>query len=119
MKRVKLKGGPLERLVQRELHRHGLRFQQNCKRLKGSPDIVFPKQKVAVFVDGDFWHGWRLPAWEHKLTEFWRTKLRQNRTRDQRNFRRLRSADWTVIRIWEHQIQRDARRCISRILSVL
>lgn len=116
MKRVKLKNGPLELLVQRELAKMGLRFQRNYKRLKGAPDIVFPEKKVAIFIDGDFWHGWRLPAWEHKLSEFWRSKLRANRRRDQRNFRRLRAADWTVIRLWEHEISSDSGRCIDRIL---
>jgi len=119
MKLVKLKDGPLERLIQRELRKIGLRFQRNYKRLKGSPDIVFPEKKVAVFIDGDFWHGWRLPAWEHKLSKFWRSKLRANRRRDQRNFRRLRSANWTVIRLWEHDIRGHRNRCIDRILKAL
>jgi DNA mismatch endonuclease (patch repair protein) len=119
MKCVKLKDGPLEVCVQRELHKLGLRFRRNCKNLNGSPDIVFPRRRVAVFIDGDFWHGWRLPAWEHKLTEFWRSKLRANRRRDQRNFRRLRAAKWTVIRLWEHEIRSDPRLCIRRILRAL
>ena len=119
MKSVKLKDGPLERLIQRELRKIGLRFQRNYKRLKGSPDIVFPKKKVAVFIDGDFWHGWRLPRWERKLSEFWRSKLRANRRRDQRNFRHLRAANWTVIRLWEHEIRSNSGRCIDRILRAL
>lgn len=119
MKRVRLKGGPLERIVQRQLRSVGLRFQQNCKALSGSPDIVFPKRKVAIFVDGDFWHGWRLPAWEHKLSDFWRSKLTANRRRDQRNFRRLRAAGWTVIRLWEHEIHSDCAQSIDRIVRAL
>jgi DNA mismatch endonuclease (patch repair protein) len=101
------------------LRKAGLRFQRNYKRLRGSPDIIFPKKKVAIFVDGDFWHGWRLPAWEHKLSESWRSKLRANRKQDQRNFRRLRAADWTVIRLWEHEIRSDRSRCIDRVLRAL
>jgi DNA mismatch endonuclease, patch repair protein len=119
MKCVKVSGGPLELLIQRGLRRMGLRFQRNCRSLLGSPDIVFPRQRVAIFIDGDFWHGWRLPAWEHKLSEFWKLKLSTNRRRDQRNIRRLRAAGWTVIRLWEHEIRSDADRCIARILSVL
>jgi DNA mismatch endonuclease, patch repair protein len=119
MKAVKLKGGPLERLIQTELGKTGLRFRRNYKALKGSPDIVFLKQKVAVFIDGDFWHGWRLPAWEYKLSEFWRSKLHANRRRDQRNFKRLRAANWKVIRLWEHEIRCDSERCIERILQAL
>lgn len=119
MKCVKLKNGPLELLIRRELRKLGLRFSQNCKALPGSPDIVFMDRKVAVFIDGDFWHGWRLPSWEYKLSGFWSEKLRGNRRRDQRNFRRLRAADWTVIRLWEHQIRSDIGSCIDRILRVL
>lgn len=119
MKRVKLKDGSLEKLVQLELRTRGLRFQRHVRALPGRPDIVFPREKLALFVDGDFWHGWRLPAWEHKLSPFWREKLRANRARDRRNFRRLRSAGWCVIRLWQHQIRRDLDGCIGRITTVL
>jgi DNA mismatch endonuclease, patch repair protein len=119
MKSVKLKGGPLELIVQRELRKAGLRFRKNYGKLPGSPDIVFPGKKLAIFIDGDFWHGWRLPTWEHKLTDFWRLKLDANRSRDQRNFRRLRAADWTVLRLWEHEIRSDSDRCLDRILRAL
>ena len=119
MKSVRLKGGPLERLIQCELRKTGLRFERNYKRLEGSPDIVFLKKKVAIFIDGDFWHGWRLPAWEHKLSKFWRSKLRANRRRDQRNFRRLRRTGWYVIRIWQHQIKNNLQACLRRITQNL
>ena len=58
MKRVKLKNGSLEKLVQRELRSKGLRFGCHSRNLPGRPDIVFYREQVAVFVDGDFWHGW-------------------------------------------------------------
>lgn len=119
MSRVKLRDGPLEREIQRELHRRGFRFRKHVKSLPGSPDIVFTKWKVAIFVDGDFWHGWRLPAWEHKLSPFWKEKLRTNRKRDQRNFRKLRTLGWRVIRIWQHQLLHDRERSIRRILDAL
>lgn len=119
MKRVKLKDGPLEKFVQRELRNRGLRFKCHVRALPGSPDIVFPREKVAVFVDGDFWHGWRLPAWEHKLPPFWKDKLRTNRKRDQRNFRKLRALGWRVVRIWQHQIKKDPEKCIRSIVAAL
>lgn len=115
MKRVKLKGGPLEAAVCRELRRIGVKFKKNCKDLQGSPDVVILGSRVAVFIDGDFWHGWRLPIWERKLTPFWRDKLHANRRRDRRNFRRLRAEGWTVVRIWEHQVLSDLPKCIERI----
>lgn len=119
MSRVKLRDGPLEREIQERLRRRGLRFRKHVKSLPGSPDIVFGKEKVAIFVDGDFWHGWRLPAWEHKLSPFWREKLRANRRRDRRNFRKLRDSGWRVIRIWQHQIKQDPERCMRCIMDAL
>ena len=82
-------------------------------------DIVFRNAKVAVFVDGDFWHGWRLPAWEHKLTSFWLDKLHANRDRDRRNFRKLRSLGWRVVRVWQHQLKRDFNHCLSLVEDAL
>ena len=119
MKRAKLKDSPPEKLVQRELRARGLRFQRHVRSLPGSPDIVFRREKVTVFVDGDFWHGWRLPAWEHKLSPFWRDKLRTNRARDQRSFRRLRRTGWIVIRIWQHELRKDVAACMDRIVIAL
>ncbi len=119
MKRVKLKDGSLEKLVQRELHTRGLRFKRHVRSLPGRPDIVFQEQKLAVFVDGDFWHGWRLPAWEHKLSRFWRDKLRANRARDQRNFRRPHAQGWRVIRLWRHELVSDASRCLQKVIGAI
>ncbi|MDH4163620.1 MAG: very short patch repair endonuclease [Nitrospirota bacterium] len=119
MKSVKLKDGSIEIIVQKELRSRGYKFQRHVRSLPGSPDIVFMKQQLAVFVDGDFWHGWRLPAWEHKLTAFWRKKLTENRRRDRQNIRKLRARDWKVIRIWQHQLKSNKEGCIRRILRAL
>jgi DNA mismatch endonuclease (patch repair protein) len=115
MSRVQRQNGGLEKIVHVELLARGLRFRRHVKGLPGCPDIVFTREKIAVFVDGDFWHGWRLPRWEHKLTDFWQKKLQANRARDQRNFRQLRSTGWHVIRIWQHQLKRDIMGCVDRI----
>ena len=115
MSRVRLKNGPLEERVKKVLRAMGQRYECDNRLMPGSPDIVLPRHRIAIFVDGDFWHGWRLSAWEHKLTQFWRDKLRTNRARDQRTFRRLRRSGWTVCRIWEHQIKQNDR--LERILT--
>lgn len=119
MSSVKLKNGPLEQAVCTGLRRRGLRFKKHVKRLPGTPDVAFMPQKVAVFVDGDFWHGYRLPEWEHKLKPFWLDKIRANRNRDSRNFRKLRYRGWKVIRVWQHQIEHDLDACIQRIWDAL
>src|SRR5579871_4113869 len=113
---VRTKDTPLERLVRCELHKRGFRFRKHVKTLPGSPDLVLVKQKLAVFIDGDFWHGYRLPSWEHKLQPFWRAKIQENRRRDQRNFRRLRRLGWRVIRIWQHQIENDCLACVTKVV---
>lgn len=119
MQNVKLRNGPLEVLIQQRLRARGLKFRRHVQSLPGRPDIVFQNAKVAVFVDGDFWHGWRLPVWEHKLSKFWREKLHANRARDSRNFRRLRSRGWRVIRIWQHDMINALEKCVERIEDAL
>jgi DNA mismatch endonuclease (patch repair protein) len=74
---------------------------------------------VVVFIDGDFWHGWRFPLWKSKLTDPWQQKIEATRRRDHRNFRRLRQLGWLVIRIWEHQIEQDFGRAMERIRVAL
>jgi DNA mismatch endonuclease (patch repair protein) len=72
-----------------------------------------------VLVDGDFWHGWRFPLWRDKLSPAWETKIAANRLRDTRNRRKLRALGWVVIRLWEHEVERDAEACIARITQSL
>ena len=119
MKRVKLRNGSLERIVQQELKARRLKFRRHVRSLPGNPDIVFYGSKVALFIDGDFWHGWRLPAWEHKLSPFWRDKLRTNRERDRRNFNKLRSSGWKVIRLWQHQIASNLEGSIAKVTGTI
>jgi DNA mismatch endonuclease (patch repair protein) len=97
----------------------GFRFSRHPKDLPGRPDIVFRRLRLAVFVDGDFWHGWRFPLWEHKLSPKWRDKIAANRARDRRNFRRLRRDGWQVIRLWEHQIEQSAEKCLNRVVQLI
>src|SRR5262249_15118302 len=101
MSRVRVRGTDIERLVRREIRKEGYRFRKNVKALPGTPDLVFQDRRVVVFVDGDFWHGYRFPVWMRKIPVFWRIKIARNRNRDRRNFRRLRKNGWTIIRLWQ------------------
>ena len=107
MRAVKSRDTSLERRVGAALHREGLRYRRCVAGLAGKPDFVFAAARVVVFVDGDFWHGWRFPAWKDSLQPYWQSKIQRNRRRDRLNFRRLRRAGWIVLRIWEHQVDRD------------
>jgi len=119
MSRIKGKDTGLEMRVRSALHRRGLRFRKHVKDLPGKPDVVFRKVRVAVFVDGDFWHGYRFPTWEDKVSDFWKKKINRNRERDAANHRKLRQMEWTVIRLWQHEVEEDFDACIDRILAAV
>ena len=117
MARVKGKDTSLEQLVRKAIFRRGFRFRKHVSTVMGKPDVVFRRARVAVFIDGDFWHGWRFPKWKTKLPELWQTKIENTRKRDARTFRLLRSRGWTVIRVWEHEVLRDLNLVVDRIVS--
>jgi DNA mismatch endonuclease (patch repair protein) len=87
---------------------HGVSGWRRHQDIEGSPDFVFPKARVMVFVDGCFWHGCpkhcRLPV---SHSQYWREKIGRNKARDARANRRLRRDGWRVFRVWEHEIQAD------------
>lgn len=119
MSSVKSTNNRLERRVRTALHKRGLRFRTHVRTLPGTPDIVLPRFQTAIFVDGDFWHGFNFPKWQHKLAPFWQTKILTNRRRDARNFRRLRRSNWMVIRLWQHQLEADFDRHIERVVRIV
>ena len=119
MSRIRSKNTTPEVVIRRLVHARGLRFRMHVKSLPGQPDLVFARAKLAVFIDGDFWHGWRFTSWKETLAEYWQKKIDGNRRRDCRNFRRLRRQGWAVIRIWEHQVKRDVATCVNRIEFVV
>lgn len=119
MSRIKGKDTLPERLVSEALGSLGLEWECHARDLPGRPDIVFRSAMISIFIDGDFWHGWRFPQWRDKLTEAWESKIEANRTRDERNHRKLRRMGWTVIRIWEHQVHRNLSRAVDRIVAAV
>ena len=119
MSRIRGKDTGPERVIAEQLQGHGLRWEGHARDLPGRPDFVFRQELVAVFVDGDFWHGWRFPTWRKKLSPKWQEKIDATRLRDAKNHRKLRRMGWIVVRIWEHQVYRDAAACAERIISHL
>ena len=95
--------GP-ERIVAEILIALNVLAERHLWDLPGRPDFVLRDQRIVIFVDGDFWHGWRFPQWRLKLSESWERKIESNRQRDRRSHARLRRLGWKVIRIWEHQV---------------
>jgi DNA mismatch endonuclease, patch repair protein len=113
-----------EVLLKRALKRAGLQFRTNDRKLPGVPDFVFEAFRLIVFVDGDFWHGRNLEARLSKLRagcnpQYWTQKILSNASRDRRVARRLRGLGWSVHRVWESDVLKDAERVTHRILKGL
>lgn len=119
MARIRGKGTGPEKTMAAAFSSIGLVWEEHVRELPGCPDFVFRETHVAVFVDGDFWHGWRFAQWRDKLSEKWEAKIEANRRRDARNHRRLRRMGWKVVRLWEHQVEKSPMKCLARVMDEL
>ncbi len=120
MAKIKGKGNAATELKLIALfRRHGIVGWRRGSRLPGRPDFVFPAARLAVFVDGCFWHGCpRHATWPKQNATFWRAKIRRNRARDREVGRELRALGWRVLRIWQHALaKRQEARTVARILK--
>ena len=109
---IKGKGTKPEEIVRKYLFSQGFRYRKNVKRLPGTPDIVLPKYKTVIFVNGCFWHGHegcKYFVWPKSNENFWKTKILQNIERDKRDYRCLEKSGWRVIVVWECSLK--ASRC--------
>lgn len=107
MSRIRSKNSKAERTVFSFLRRNRIYFQRHYKRAPGTPDIALPRKKIAVFIDGDFWHGRGLQELLDRLpAEYWRPKIERNMARDKEIEERLRLAGWKYLRVWESDIMR-------------
>lgn len=112
-----------ELVLRRELHRRGLRYRVDHRphpRVRRRADIVFRGPRVAVFVDGCFWHACPQHAtWPVNNSSWWRDKLERNVARDRDTDQRLSSLGWVVIRVWEHEINEDVATVAERVRHVV
>ncbi|RWP36328.1 MAG: DNA mismatch endonuclease Vsr [Mesorhizobium sp.] len=110
MRSVRQKDTSPEMKVRSALHAAGLRYRLHVKGLPGTPDLVFPRRKVVVFVHGCFWHrhpGCHLATTPKSRGAFWTEKFRRNRERDAAAAGALRSRGWAVVEVWECEIKRN------------
>ena len=108
MSQIKGKNTKPEIIVRRFLFSKGFRYRVNDKRYPGHPDIVLPKYKTAIFINGCFWHvhkGCKYFVWPQNNSSFWETKLLSNSERDRKNYEKLISIGWKVIIIWECELR--------------
>lgn len=112
MSRIKGKDTKPEETVRKYLFSQGFRYRKNDKRLPGSPDIVLPKYRTVVFVNGCFWHkhdGCKYFVWPKNNAEFWKTKIESNVCRDRQKESQLIALGWNVIIIWECQLKKELK----------
>lgn len=120
MSKIRSKNTKLELDVFTDLRKRGVRFSTHHKGVLGNPDILILYKKRALFIDSDFWHGWRYPSWSFESTnDFWHKKILSNRRRDIFVTRKLRRLGWSVLRVWEHQIKKDRLGILNKMEKFL
>ena len=117
MSRIRSKDTKIEKKTASLLRKNKLHYRRFPK-VFGSPDFAVEK-KVMVFCDGDFWHGYRYSKKKKPPKKFWRDKIERNMERDRKVTRRLRTDGWSVVRLWEHDIEKRPGSCLRRIKTIL
>jgi len=122
MSRIRSRDTGPEVVLRRALWAKGVRYRKNYRRIPGTPDIAIVRSRVAVFVDGTFWHGY---DWENKKPRikanatYWVPKIERTIARDRVVDEELLGLGWSVIRFWDTDVRRDLDACVCRVLSML
>ncbi len=122
MSRIRGKDTSIERMLSKELWHRGLRFRKNSRSVYGHPDISIKKYRIAIFCDGDFWHGY---DWENREKsiksnrEYWIPKIERNIRKDIETNHIFSSLGYTVIRVWEHEIRNDLKDTADMIMRYI
>ena len=123
MSRIAGKDTKPEELVRKYLFSKGFRYRKNVRKLPGTPDLVLPKYRTVIFVNGCFWHGHegcKYFVWPQNNAEFWRQKIETNISRDQRKEAQLRDMGWNVLIVWECELRPPKRQAtLERVESQL
>ncbi|AFC99178.1 DNA mismatch endonuclease Vsr [Methanocella conradii HZ254] len=117
MSKIKAKNTKAEIILRKELWKLGIRGYRIHYNIPGKPDIAFVSKKIAIFIDGDFWHGY---LWKYKgmipPRQYWQDKIEKNMLRDQRINTELKNMGWKVIRIWEHEVLNEMATVVNKLL---
>ena len=122
MSKVRLKNGKAETILAKRLWHEGYRYRRNYKKLPGSPDIALTRYRIAVFVDGEFWHGENWEERKAKLKqnrEYWIEKIEENIARDKRVDSQLQAMGWLTIHFWEKQVLKHTDECLKVVLELI
>ena len=118
MQHIRAKDTAIEVRLRKALWKKGIRYRKNCKELPGKPDIVLTKYKIAIFCDGEFFHGKDWEVLRPKLersnnSAFWISKISRNRERDDEVNKQLLYLGYTVIRFWGSDIKKHTEECVQ------
>jgi len=118
MSQIKSKNTKPETIIFQMLKREGYRFRKHYP-VSGMPDIAFLKLKIAVFIDGEFWHGKDFNEWKQKISPFWLDKISKNILRDRKNFKLLKEKGWIGLRLWGRDIIQNPEKALMKIIKLL
>ena len=122
MSRIKNKNTSIEIALQKAIWHLGIRYRKNYTKLPGAPDIAITKYRIAIFCDGEFWHGKDWVTKKPKIQsnrEYWIAKIERNMARDNEANEALSSLGWTVIRFWGTDISKDLEGCVRKIKDAI
>ncbi|MDO8667649.1 MAG: very short patch repair endonuclease [bacterium] len=120
MSKIRSQNTKVEILIFRELRKRKIYFQKHYKKILGCPDIALPRKKKAIFIDGDFWHGYQFLRLKKRLPKkYWLKKIEGNVKRDLRNRTQLKRAGWKILKIWEHEIANDFTKSMNKVINIL
>jgi DNA mismatch endonuclease (patch repair protein) len=115
MSRIRSTNTKIDLKMKKLLEENRIKFEMYPK-MFGNPDFVLKNKKIIIFCDGDFWHGYKYNEKKKLSKKYWRDKIETNMKRDRRITRKLRRDGWSVLRFWEHDIEKRTDVCINRIL---
>lgn len=120
MSKIRSKDTEIEKVVFSYLRKEKIYFQKHYNKVPGKPDIALPSKRKAVFINGDFWHGYRFNAWKDRLPKaYWREKIANNIRRDRRNYSFLKKRGWRIMKIWSHDLKRQPSMECKKIADFL
>jgi len=122
MSHVKTKRNSAEIMIAKSLWHRGYRYRLNYKALPGSPDIALAKYRIAIFIDGEFWHGKDFEQRKTKLKnnkDYWIEKIQENIDRDLKNDKLLRQMDWYPIHFWSNDVIKYCNQCVEEVICLI
>lgn len=122
MSHVKTKRNSAEIMIAKSLWHRGYRYRLNYKALPGSPDIALAKYRIAIFIDGEFWHGKDFEQRKTKLKnnkDYWIEKIQENIDRDLKNDKLLRQIEWYPIHFWSNDVIKYCNQCVEEVICLI